>query len=497
MKQIILACLLIALCHADVPNFGYGYANTRLSSDALITSSNAHTLSKVWSYTVGGPVMSSPIGGIVRGQDLIFVASYDGYVHALYRTTGALKWKKQLSTYTGIGGSRARTTPALYQDYLILGDNNECTLVAVNASTGAFIWKNKVDSQPYCLFTQSPMIGSDGSIFVGIASNEEYIAGVVNNYPCCKFMGAMFKLSLHGVIQWKFRTIPNNNGASTGYSGAGIWGSAPALDYGRTAVYIATGNNYNVPQSVKNCINAANASNKTSCLDPADYVDSLISLNMNTGSLQWHKKASGPDVWNGKCTGNCVVGRYATDSDFMQGSMLTTIVHNGANLDVVITVQKNGNVWCISRSAPGNIIWKVNVNNCYFSFGSAVDANRVYIASSDGGRGAKMHNGQVCNNGHWVALNKNTGAFVWEKCNPSGGNVHGPVTVVKGGVLFASSLDGTLYALNSATGATLWSQKQSAVIKSSGPCVTNGMVIMASGYRETSGTTQVNAYKTH
>jgi hypothetical protein len=42
-------------------------------------------------------------------------------------------------------------------------------------------------------------------------------------------MGAFLKVSLNGNILWKMRTVPNNGGVASGYSGAGIWGSAPAI----------------------------------------------------------------------------------------------------------------------------------------------------------------------------------------------------------------------------------------------------------------------------
>jgi outer membrane protein assembly factor BamB len=90
-------------------------------------------------------------------------------------------------------------------------------------------------------------------------------------------------------------------------------------------------------------------------------------------------------------------------------------------------------------------------------------------------------------------LNKNTGDFVWEKCNPGSQNVGAPVTVTNSGILFAGAWDGILYALSTADGSVLWSASVGQALKSSGPLVTSGMVITGHGYR-TSGSHQIKGY---
>jgi hypothetical protein len=295
-------------------------------------------------------------------------------------------------------------------------------------------------------------------------------------------MGAFFKLSFQGTIIWKFTSVPNNGGATGGYSGNGFWGSAPALDYTRNSVYVTTGNTYNAPQSVKSCL-ASSVADKWSCVAPNNYGDSIISLSMSTGAINWVRRTQ-IDIWNMKCTGACTAG-YSTDSDFMQGTIMTTI---SGGIDALIVVQKNGVVWCVKRS-DGTVVWKQDVNVAYISFGSAVDANNVYIAASDGGQGKySTIGGKVCTSGHWVALNKNTGAIVWQKCNPGTTNVGSPLTITPGGVLVAGSFEGVLYAFRASDGATLWSDNIGITLTSGGTAVTGNMIITGAGYRGTSGT---------
>ncbi len=493
---ILCSALLLALgAHAaTVGCFGYTQSNQRYTTETTLTPANVGRLVQKWSYPVKGAVMASAITAVVGGREIVYVPTFGGELHAIVRTTGQRLWMRTLSTYTGRAFSNARATAAYFNGILVLGEQAGCTLFAVNATNGNKIWSTTLDPFVYCIFTQSPTINYNGGVLVGTASYEEYQAGQIPNYPCCKFQGAFFKLNVYtGAVLFKTRMIPDNAGRSDQYAGSGIWGSAPAIDYPRNKVYIATGNNYQAPQSVKNCINAASPANKLSCIATNDYVDAIVSVDMSSGAVAWARRAIGPDVWNMKCFGSCVGNGYATDSDFMQGALLTTISFNGRNYDVAIAVQKSGDVWCMTRDS-GTLIWHVNVNPNSLSFGSAIDSKNVYIAVSDGGQNRKMHNGQTCNTGHWVALNKNNGAFVWEKCNPRTQNVGAPVTVTASGLLFVSSWDGYMMALSTVNGATLWSGFVGANLKSSGPTVSSGMVISGHGYRDTGSTTYIKAF---
>ncbi len=250
-----------------------------------------------------------------------------------------------------------------------------------------------------------------------------------------------------------------------------------------------------VPESVKNCINAASPANKSQCIAANNYMDSLRSIDLNNCGIIWARRMFPADVWNGQCPGFCVGNGYSVDYDFMQGSMATTITVNNFKYDVLITVQKSGDVWATNRSPPGTILWKKKLNLNDFSFGSAVDAYNVYIAVKDGGKNLPMENGQACNTGHWVALNKNTGALVWAKCNPGTLNVGAPVTVTNSGVLFVSAWDGKMYALSTANGAVLWTSSYIGPdLKSNGPLISAGMAITAHGYRGTTGPIYLRAF---
>ena len=124
--------------------------------------------------------------------------------------------------------------------------------MAINKTTGALLWKTQLESHPSAIITQSASI-FDGVVYVGVSSLEEAIAAFTPGYVCCSFRGSMAALDLAtGKILWKTYLTP-----SAAFPGNAVWGSSPAIDTKRRSVYIATRNNYNVPDSVLACVTAA------------------------------------------------------------------------------------------------------------------------------------------------------------------------------------------------------------------------------------------------
>src|SRR5262249_60438049 len=87
-----------------------------------------------------------------------------------------------------------------------------------------------------------------------------------------------------------------------GYSGAGVWGSTPAIDPSTQTVYITTGNNYSIPAAAKACEELGFAPEQ--CLDPTNHYDSFVALNMLTGQIRWASHREGYDDWNVACIFN-------------------------------------------------------------------------------------------------------------------------------------------------------------------------------------------------
>jgi polyvinyl alcohol dehydrogenase (cytochrome) len=68
-------------------------------------------------------------------------------------------------------------------------------------------------------------------------------------------------------------------------------------------LFVGTGNNYTAPDTANACQEQA-AANKTSdanCTAPDDYFDSVMSLNLDNGQINWGHKVEGFDAWNTAC----------------------------------------------------------------------------------------------------------------------------------------------------------------------------------------------------
>ena len=78
---------------------------------------------------------------------------------------------------------------------------------AVNATTGALVWKTKVEDHPAARITGAPTLYS-GVLYVPVSSIEE-VTGSRPSYQCCTFRGSVVALdTATGRQIWKAYTIP-------------------------------------------------------------------------------------------------------------------------------------------------------------------------------------------------------------------------------------------------------------------------------------------------
>lgn len=74
-----------------------------------------------------------------------------------------------------------------------------------------------------------------------------------------------------------------------------MWGSSPSIDVARNQVYIATGNNYELPENLTKCLAALgplNTNNTAAALEceakygQGNYHNSIVALNMTSGAVK-------------------------------------------------------------------------------------------------------------------------------------------------------------------------------------------------------------------
>ena len=458
--------------------------NTRYAaSETKISAASVGGLTKKWELTTGGDVSATPA---VDGSR-VYVPDWAGNLYAVNRATGAVVWQRTISSYTGIPGDKARATPAVTDSAIVIGTQGPFggggAVLAIDKNTGNLLWRTQADTNPGAIITQSATV-FDGVVYVGVASQEEAYSALTPGYVCCTFRGSMLALDLaSGRILWKTYTTPE------GYPGNAVWGSSPAIDTKRGSVYIATGNNYDVPDSVLACVTAAGSDTAAqgACLPANDYFDSILALDMRTGAVKWATRALPFDAW----TVSCIFGNPANcpqpngpDYDFGQAPALFSVRIDGKMRDLVGAGQKSGDFWVLDPGT-GAVVWKTTTGPGGtaggLQWGSAVDGTRIYTANANSD-GKPWPVGSTDTRGIWSALDAVTGEILWQTRPTYGGGTSGPATTANG-VVFGCSLDpeGWMYALDAATGAILWSFKSGGSCLS-GAAISNGTVYWGSGY---------------
>ena len=459
--------------------------NTRSQpSESKISTATVGNLTKKWELTTGGDVSATPA---VDGQR-VYVPDWAGNLYADNKSTGAVVWQRTIASYTGLVGDKARATPAVTDSAIIVGNQGPLgyggAVMAINKNTGALLWKTQVDDHPAAIITQSATV-YDGVVYVGVASQEELLAsGIVGPYACCSFRGSFAALDLAtGKVLWKTYLTP------AGSPGVAVWGSSPAIDTKRGSVYIATGNNYDMPASVLACVDAAgsNTSAQAACLPPDDHFDSILALDMRTGAIKWATRALTFDAWTVSCIfgdpSNCP-SPSGPDYDFGQAPGLFTVRADGKQQDLVGAGQKSGDYWALNPDT-GAVVWKTATGPGGtaggLQWGSAVDGKRVYTQNANS-NSKPWPVGSTDTRGIWSGLDAVTGEILWQTRPSHGGSTSGPVTTANG-VVFGCSLDphGYMYALDASDGSELWSFPSGGSCLS-GAAISNGTVYWGSGY---------------
>lgn len=466
--------------------------NTRFQqSEHTLSAANVANLAPKWVFTTGGDVSATP----AVDADTVYFPDWAGNLYAVDKLTGLLKWRTSIAAASGVPFDKARATPAVTEDKLIIGTQGSIfvpgggpggKVLAFNKFTGALLWSTTVETHPAAIITQSATV-FDGRVYVGVASQEEALAAFVPGYTL-SFRGSMLALDLNtGAILWKTYTAPD------GYPGNAVWGSSPAIDTQRGQVYIGTGNNYSVPQSVLDCVSAAGNDPVavSACLPADDYFDSIMALDMKTGAVRWATRAIPYDAWTVDCIpfigdGSNCPSPAGPDYDFGQAPALFTVKPGGKakSYDLVGAGQKSGQYWALNPDT-GAVVWVTQAGPGGtaggLQWGSAVDGKRVFTANANSNL-VPWPTPDGATTGVWSGLDAATGAILWQTRPPHGGGTSGPVTTANG-IVFGCSLDpqGYMYALNAATGAVLW-EFASGGSCLSGAAISDGMLFWGSGY---------------
>ncbi|WP_339032172.1 PQQ-binding-like beta-propeller repeat protein [Bradyrhizobium symbiodeficiens] len=461
---------------------------------AGLTAEQVPRLRLKWAYAFPGASLSFAPPTIVGG--ILFIGGTDRKVHALDARSGCTLWTLAIDAAVRAAISFA-PLPGSDQFAIFFGDLR-ANAYAVNALTGALIWKTKVEEHAAARITGAPTLHA-GVLYVPVSSIEE-AAGSQASYECCTFRGSAVALdAATGKLVWQAYTIPEvphptgKNARGTqlfGPSGASIW-SAPTIDAKQGAVYVATSNSYSNP--------------------PAATADAILAFELTTGKLLWKQQATPKDAFIVACftadKSNCPED-HGPDHDFGQSPILVTL-RDGRRMLVI--AQKSGIVHALDPDDGGKFLWQTRIGKGGSlggsEWGSAADGERIYVANSDvrfmrdgtrrldstqgGGLfGLDLASGKIAMAVPPVACGDR------RQCSPA---LSAAVSLIPG-VVFSGGVSGFLRAYATADGKLLWefdtAQDFKAVngvpahggaIDGPGPVIAGGMLYTNSGYGQWSG----------
>ncbi|KAJ3043673.1 hypothetical protein HDV00_004446 [Rhizophlyctis rosea] len=509
-------CLLNFLIPASLaagywPSWGYDIYNSRnAKNEHVINTKNVRGGLKVkWKLDVNGADVSAT-PAVVEG--FVYFPDADGWLWKVKAANGQVAWKKNVTEYIkdvkGIDSVKStifsRTTPTFdhSKSFFIIGTNSRSTtstvglsfVLAINVKDGSLKWRRQADTHRASIITQSPTFYID-SFYIGVSSWEE---GYANNpsYPCCSFRGSMLKINARtGKVAWKTYMAPDNKGKIDGFSGNAIWGSSPSIDPKHRSVFIATGNNYDVPESYKTCVTLAGNSTKAvmACGDayPTNYVDSILALSLDTGKIKWAKRFTGYDVFTVACknptgpSANNCPNPAGEDYDFGQAPIFLPA------LSLVIAGQKSGYIWAV-HAADGSLAWGTQAGpgdpSGGIMWGSASDGSKVFTQDVNAGAKSwtliKPYDKKTTTTTYGVisSLDAKTGKIQWQAANPLNSTSNGPITIANGVVLSPSADDNGNLLYYDAKNGQLLGSNQLGGTNLCGPAVADGVVYSGSGY---------------
>jgi outer membrane protein assembly factor BamB len=226
---------------ATVPTGSWPYpngdlANTRVAPDSVISAANVSGLREAWSFkppALNLPAVDAAVGALtappVVQDGVVYLQDQEANVYAVALATGKLKWQYQVNVPEASGPGPDGVAVA---DGAVYGDSST-TAFALNAATGKTIW---VDS--------SLLNSGQGAFEIQpqVADGRVYLASA---YGSGSGGGVLLALNAStGAVLWKFNTVIGAHPGvqSLGAGSGGAW--EPPLVGNDGSVTFGTGNPY-------------------------------------------------------------------------------------------------------------------------------------------------------------------------------------------------------------------------------------------------------------
>jgi polyvinyl alcohol dehydrogenase (cytochrome) len=375
------------------------------SGETLLTRASAPALELLWTRSLGGGVASSPT--VVAGR--VYVGDWSGREWSLDAGTGSLLATADLGTTYAPQCNPADigiTSAATVSDGLLFVAGGDTSFYALDAESLSVVWKTYMGDNSetggyygWC----SPAV-ANGTVLQGVSSNcdNPFVPGrLLALDPATGLQVAAAELTPPGV------------------NGSGVW-TSPAVDVAARKIFITTAS--------------------------ADHLEdghafSVVRLDLGTLAIE--------DEWR-------IDQPLAAEADYDWGSS-PTLFTDASGKRLVGAGQKDGSYYAFDRDhlAQGPL-WSTPI--CRDGSSPQSGQGSLSTAAFDGrllymGGGAPLDSPDPNLLGTLTALDPSDGHVVWTRS--FGGPVIAPIASVNGLVL--STAGNLAFALDAATGETLWS----------------------------------------
>jgi polyvinyl alcohol dehydrogenase (cytochrome) len=233
--------------------WGVDVHNTRFqdAKAAGITAEQVPNLKLKWAF--GFPLGVSAFGQPSVAAGRVFVGSDIGYLYSLDMHTGCVYWSYQTKAAVRTAVAIGRVRSGGSTRYAVYAGDMQANVYAIDAQSGALLWTTKAEDHFSARITAAPTL-YQGRLYVPVSTSEGFSASTLD-YPCCTFRGSVVALdAATGARIWKAYTISEpkptkKNSIGTQLyapSGVAVWNS-PTVDAKRRTIYFGTGDSATEP----------------------------------------------------------------------------------------------------------------------------------------------------------------------------------------------------------------------------------------------------------
>lgn len=421
---------------------GGDLGNHRAATGSAITAATVADLAPVWETELPDLGSMSTVPVVVDG--VVYLQGGTGQVAALDEATGAVVWTSEPS------GFNIGPFGVAVDDERVYALDGSVGVLALDRADGTELWSTDVTATDTTGIDIQPVV-VDGLVLV--SSVPVSISGIYAPGD----RGVVSALDADtGEVVWTFDTVLGDDlwGNPDVNSGGGAW-YPPAIDLERGQVYVGVANPAPFPGT-------AEFPNGTSRPGDNLYTDSIVALDLHSGSLLWYHQVTPHDLF---------------DRD--QVHAVLTVDGNGD--DVVISAGKSGVVVGLDPD-DGTVRWTTEVGRHENddlveldgpttvypgTYGGvltppAAADGIVYVAAVNAPSllppddvsyfGSELGTGP----GDVVAVDASDGTVLWS--TPVPGDPLGGTTVV-GDLVFTALLDGQVVALRRDTGEVVFTHQ--------------------------------------